>query len=466
MSDLVTPAGPAQGEPAPASGSTVALPSFGEAVRVWLRVGCLSFGGPAGQIALLHREVVDERAWIGERRFLHALNFCTLLPGPEAQQLATYLGWLMHGVKGGLAAGLLFVVPGALVMLALSVLYASFGEVPLVASLFFGLKCAVLVLVVEALLRVGRRALKGPAAWTLAGLAFVALFAVQVPFPFVVLAAGLVGALVPGAFAPAHHGEAGGDAPARLDAVLQADPARPGRLAAQARRAGLAALALWLLPVALLALAAPGTYADVALFFSTMAVVTLGGAYAVLAYVAQEAVGTYGWLSGPEMLTGLGLAETTPGPLILVLQFVGFLAGFRAPEGPSGIPGGVAASLLTLWVTFAPCFAFVFLGAPLVERLQANRALASALAAVTAAVVGVIANLALWFGLRVLFGELRPMGMGLVALELPVLASLDLRALLLAALAALCLFRLKLGVLPTLGASAAAGVALGYATTL
>ncbi len=443
--------------------SAAALPTFGEAVRVWLRIGLLSFGGPAGQIALMHREVVDERRWVGERRFLQALNFCTLLPGPEAQQLATYLGWLMHGVRGGLAAGLLFILPGAIVMLALSVLYATLGDVPLVAALFFGLKCAVLVLVVEALLRVGRRALKGQAAWVLAGAAFVALFVFALPFPFVVLAAGLVGFLAPNAFAPMKHGDAQGDAPALLDAVLLADPGRPARLAAKARWAGVVALALWLLPVALLALAAPGTYADVAWFFSKMAVVTVGGAYAVLAYVAQEAVETYGWLTGPEMLAGLGLAETTPGPLILVLQFVGFLAGHRAPEDLTGIPGGVAASLLTLWVTFAPCFAFVFLGAPLVERLQANRKLASALAAITAAVVGVIANLALWFGLRVLFGELREVELGPVALDVPVLASLDLRALALAALAAVCLLRLKLSVLPTLGIAAAAGLGLSLA---
>jgi chromate transporter len=450
--------------PAPDSPAPVApfLPPFGEALRVWGRIGLLSFGGPAGQIALMHREVVDERAWIGERRFLHALNFCTLLPGPEAQQLATYLGWLMHGVRGGIAAGLLFILPGALVMLALSLVYWTWGDVPLVAALFFGLKAAVLVLVVEALLRVGRRALKGPAAWALAGAAFLALFAFGLPFPLVVIAAALLGVLVPEAFAPMKHAAAQGDAPALLDAVLLADPGRPARLARGARRAGLAAVALWLAPVALLALLAPGTYAEVAALFSKMAVVTVGGAYAVLAYVAQEAVETHAWLSGEEMLTGLGLAETTPGPLILVLQFVGFLAGARAPEALTGALGGVAASVLVLWVTFAPCFAFVFLGAPLVERLQANRKLASALAAVTAAVVGVIANLALWFGLRVLFAELRPVAAGPLALELPLLASLDARALLLAALAALCLFRLRLGVLATLAIAAGAGVGLSY----
>lgn len=447
----------------PAAPAAVTLPSFADALRVWLRIGLLSFGGPAGQIALLHREVVDERCWIGERRFLHALNFCTLLPGPEAQQLATYLGWLMHGVRGGLAAGLLFVLPGAAVMLALSLLYATVGDVPLIAALFFGLKCAVLVLVVDALLRIGRRALKGRAAWVLAAVAFTALFLFGVPFPFVVLAAGVVGYLAPGAFAHGGHGAAKGDVPALIDAVLAADPGRPARLAAGARRAGLAALVLWLLPVAVLAGAAPGTYADVALFFSKMAVVTVGGAYAVLAYVAQDAVQSQGWLSAPEMLAGLGLAETTPGPLILVLQFVGFLAGYRAPGMLTGVPGGVAASVLTLWVTFAPCFAFVFLGAPLVERLQANRALSGALAAITAAVVGVVANLALWFALRVLFRELRPVSLGPLAVELPVPASLDLVALALAALAAVCLFRLKLGVVRVLGVTAAAGVALHFA---
>jgi chromate transporter len=379
------------------------MPTFAAALRVWLRIGLLSFGGPAGQIAMLHREVVEERRWIGERRFLHALNFCTLLPGPEAQQLATYLGWLMHGVRGGLAAGGLFVLPGALVMLGLSLIYATLGDVPLVAALFFGLKCAVLVLVIEALLRIARRALKGPAAWALAAAAFLALFLFGVPFPIVVIAAGLVGFVAPDAFARGGHAATEGAAPALIDAILAVDPGRPDRLAVRARRAGIVALLLWLAPVALLAGVVGGTFADIAWFFSKMAVVTIGGAYAVLAYVAQDAVQAYHWLSPPEMLAGLGLAETTPGPLILVLQFVGFLAGYRAPGAVTGVPGGIVASALTLWVTFVPCFAFVFLGAPLVERLQANKALSGVLAAITAAVVGVIANLALWFGLRVLF---------------------------------------------------------------
>ncbi len=437
------------------------MPTFSQALLVWLRIGLLSFGGPAGQIALLHREVVERRRWVGERRFLHALNFCTLLPGPEAQQLATYLGWLMHGVRGGLAAGLLFVAPGAMLMLGLSLLYATLGEVPLVTALFFGLKCAVLVLVVEALLRIGRRALKGRAAWGLAGLAFLALFLFGLPFPLVVLAAGLVGYVVPETFARGGHKSDAADVPAAIDAMLAADPERPARMAAGARRAGLVAVAAWLAPVVALALG--GTYADIAWFFSKMAVVTVGGAYAVLAYVAQDAVQTYHWLSPPEMLAGLGLAETTPGPLILVLQFVGFLAGFRAPGSLGGIAGGIVGSALTLWVTFAPCFAFVFLGAPLIERLQANRALSGALAAITAAVVGVIANLALWFGLRVLFRELAAARIGPVAVELPVWASLDATALGLAGVAAVCLFGARLGVARTLLATAGAGLALSLA---
>ena len=438
------------------------LPSLGEAVRVWFRIGCLSFGGPAGQIALLHREVVDNRNWISDRRFLHALNFCTLLPGPEAQQLATYLGWLLHGAKGGFAAGLLFIVPGALVMLVLSVVYATLGDVPLIAAVFFGLKSAVLVLVLEALLRVGRRALKGRAAWSLAGVAFVALFFLAVPFPVVVLSAGLVGYLAPGAFTGAGHGRAKDGPAAAIDAALEADPTRAARFTASGRRAGLVALVAWVLPVVVL-VRAGGVFGDIAWFFSKMAVVTFGGAYAVLAYVAQEAVQGYAWVSAPEMLTGLGLAETTPGPLILVLQFVGFLAGFRAPGGLAGLPGGVAASVLTLWVTFAPCFVFVFFGAPMIERLQNNVALSGAMAAITAAVVGVIGNLAVWFALHTLFGRTVPIHAGPLLFDAPVLASIDGWGLLLAVGAGVALLRFKVGVLPTLAGCAAASVVLHLA---
>ncbi|MBW8268034.1 chromate efflux transporter [Caldovatus aquaticus] len=437
-----------------------AFPSFAQALRVWLRIGLLSFGGPAAQIAVMHREVVDERHWVSDARFLHALNFCMLLPGPEATQLATYLGWLLHGVKGGVAAGVLFVLPGAAVMMALSAIYALYGEVPLIAALFFGLKCAVLVLVVEALLRVARRALRTPPAWLLAAAAFLALFAFSVPFPVVVLAAAAIGYAVPRHFRAAGHGAAADGPPALLDAALAADPGRVARMTAAARRAGFAALALWLAPVAALMAAGAGAFADIAWFFSKMAVVTVGGAYAVLAYVAQEAVEGYGWLDAGQMLAGLGLAETTPGPLILVLQFVGFLAAFR----DGGLWGGVLGAIVTLWATFAPCFAWIFLGAPFVERLHAHRALTGALAAVTAAVVGVILNLAVWFGLRVLFGAVRTVAIGPLALDLPVPGSLDPPALALAALAAACLFWWNLGLVRTLGVTALAGFAFRLAT--
>jgi chromate transporter len=437
------------------------MPSFRETLVVWFRVGCLSFGGPAGQIALLHREVVDQRNWISDRRFLHALNFCNLLPGPEAQQLAIYLGWLMHGPAGGFAAGLLFIIPGALVMLALSVIYATLGNVPLIASLFFGLKSAVLLLVIEAVLRIARRALKGRLAWALAVAAFVALFFFAVPFPVVVLAAGLLGFLAPKYFAAGTHGRVKEGPPALLDAILDADPSRAARFARGARAAGMVTCLLWLLPVAFL-LPGGGVYADVAWFFSKMAVVTFGGAYAVLAYVAQEAVQRYHWLSAPEMLTGLGLAETTPGPLILVLQFVGFLAGYRAPGALTGLTGGVIAAVLTVWVTFAPCFTFVFLGAPLIERAQNNRTLSGALSAVTACIVGVVANLAVWFGLHVLFTQTIPVHAGMLAFDAPVFSSIDPWALVLAVIAGIALFWMKLGVMPTLAICSGISLALHF----
>jgi chromate transporter len=442
------------------------LPTFAAAFKVWLRIGLLSFGGPAGQIALLHREVVDQRNWIGERRFLHALSFCNILPGPEAQQLATYLGWMMHGVKGGVAAGVIFVLPGAVVMLALSLIYALAGQVPVIDALFFGLKSAVLVLVVEALLRIGRRALKGRVAWVLAGAAFVALFFLKLPFPAVVLAAGAIGWFFPSHFSHGGHGQAKHDRPALIDAVLDADPGRPARFAASARRAGLVALVLWLVPVVLLLGLIGGTYADIALFFSKMAVVTLGGAYAVLAYVAQDAVESYHWLSAPEMLAGLGLAETTPGPLILVLQFVGFLAGFRSPGALHGVAGGIVGSVLTLWCTFVPCFVFVFLGAPIIEKLASNVSLSGALAAITASVVGVVGNLAVWFALQVIFREHKAVRLAFASMDVPIPASIDLAALALAVLAALCLFQFKLGVLRTLGITAVAGLVLRFAANL
>ncbi len=431
------------------------LPTRAEAFRVWARIGMLSFGGPAGQIALMHKEIVEQRGWVSERRFLQALSFCHVLPGPEAQQLATYLGWLMHGAAGGAVAGTLFVLPGAVVMLGLSLLYALLGGVPAVDGLFFGLKCAVLALVVEALLRIAKRALKTNAARGLAVFAFFALYFFHVPFPLMVLVAGLLGAAQPALFGGAKHGGKTESDVGLVDAVLAADPALPQRLAASARRAGFIALALWLIPLAALLLWRPAPYADVAWFFSKMAVVTIGGAYAVLGYVAQDAVQIYHWVTPHEMLAGLGLAETTPGPLILVLQFVGFMAGFRA----HGIGGGVAASVLTLWVTFLPCFVFVFLGAPLIEKLAANKALSGALAAITAAVVGVVGQLAVWFALHVLFAQVVGHAVGPITVDVPVLASLDWAAALIAAAAAFAVFRLHWKVLQILPLAAFAGLA-------
>jgi chromate transporter len=449
-------------EPAPA------MPTLGEATRVWARIGLLSFGGPAGQIALMHRELVEERRWIGEQRFLHALNYCMLLPGPEAQQLAVYIGWLMHRTAGGLIAGLLFIVPGALVMLGLSMLYVLYRQVPLVEGLFFGVKAAVLAVVIEAGLRISRRALKNRAMLALAIAAFVALFLFRTPFPLVILAAALIGwaghRLRPDLFAgAAGHGAAGPDVTGLVDRMFERGAMEHVRPSAAGTLRTLALwLPLWLGPVAVLWLATGGgsAWTQLGTFFSTMAVVTFGGAYAVLAYVAQAAVEHYHWLVAGEMVDGLGLAETTPGPLILVLQFVGFLAGFRAPGVLPPLLAGTFGAALTLWVTFAPCFLWIFLGAPYVEALRGNRALSSALGAITAAVVGVIANLALWFGLHVLFREVRAVAMLGLSPDLPVLASLDWRAALLSVAAMLALLRFKIGMIPTLAACAVAGVAL------
>ncbi len=442
------------------TGHPMARPSLAAATAVWGRIGLLSFGGPAGQIALMHRMLVEERRWISEPRFLHALNFCMLLPGPEAQQLATYVGWLLHGVRGGLIAGLLFVLPGAVAMLALSVAYALYGETPLVAGLFFGLKAAVLAIVVQAVVRIAGRALKTGPAKLLAAAAFVAIFALHVPFPLIVLAAGVIGYLATRAGSDAFRaGAPHGGATAAADLHINDPPPSAWR-----RTVATAAvwLALWLAPTALLfALAGPDdVFSRIGAFFSVMAVVTFGGAYAVLAYVAQAAVSTYGWLAPGEMLDGLGLAETTPGPLILVLQFVGFLAAFRDPGGLAPLAAGVAGAGLTLWVTFVPSFLWIFVGAPYVERVRGNAALSGALAAVTAAVVGVILNLAVWFGLHVVFRTVERVAVGPLTLDLPVLGSLDPAALALSLAAAVAIFRFRLGLVPVLAGSALAGLAL------
>ncbi|WP_134724956.1 chromate efflux transporter [Paracoccus luteus] len=424
-----------------------AHPTLRQAVPVWGRIAALSFGGPAGQIAVMHRILVEERRWLGDDRFLHALNFCMLLPGPEAMQLATYVGWLMHGVRGALVAGGLFVLPGALSILALSIVYALWGGVGIVAGLFFGLKAAVLAIVVQAVVRIGRRALKTPALRAIAAASFLAIAALGVPFPVIVAAAALVGWLGQRARVPGLTGTDGGHGPAGShvpDAGTVLGTAPPPATAG-ALRAGGVALALWLAPVAALWLAMPDSvFSHIALFFSQLAVVTFGGAYAVLAYVAQEAVTRFGWLAPGEMLDGLGLAETTPGPLIMVVQFVGFLAAFREA---GGIGAGIAGAALTTWVTFAPCFAWIFLGAPFIERLRRNRALAAALSAVTAAVVGVILNLAVWFGWHFVV----PGGV------------LDAWAAALSALALALVFGLRWGVVPVMGCCALTGLALRLA---
>lgn len=432
-------------------------PSFWEAARVWARIGALSFGGPAGQIALMHKELVEERGWIGERRFLHALNYCMLLPGPEAQQLATYIGWLTHRTAGGLLAGLLFIVPGALVMLGLSIAYVLLGTTPVAQGLFLGVKSAVLAIVIEAVLRVGRRALKGPPALALALAAFLALYVLDAPFPLVVLGAGLIGWLAPKVFAPAADAAPEPDA---LDHILaDADHVRPSW--GRALRVLAIWLPIWLAPAlgAFLLLGEGSFWTRLTGFFSTMGIVTFGGAYAVLSYVAQTVVEGFGWLAPGEMADGLGLAETTPGPLILVLQFVGFLAAYRQASGLDPLLAGTLGALATTWVVFAPSFLWIFLGAPYVEALRGHRAASAALAAVTAAVVGVIANLALWFGLHLLFSQTAALWPG--GPDVPVLASFDWRPALLAAAAAVAMLRFKLGLIPVLIACALAGLALG-----
>jgi len=409
----------------------------------------MSFGGPAGQIALMHRIIVDEKRWLSEARFLHALNYCMLLPGPEAQQLATYVGWLLHGVRGGIVAGVLFILPGAAAILALSWLYVLLGDVSVVEGLFFGLKAAVMAIVLQAMIRIAGRALQGSLHVLLALGGFVALFAFGLPFPLVVLGAGLIGYLMSRWFAPASGNSP--DTPVDEPVVV-----RPGT-----RWAALTCLLLWGLTVALLfaLLGGDNVFTQIATFFSTMAVVTFGGAYAVLAYVAQQAVEQYQWLQPGEMLDGLGLAETTPGPLILVTQFVGFLGALRQSGMDTPLLGATLGALLTTWVTFLPCFVWIFAGAPYIEKLRRHRALSAALAAITATVVGVIANLALWFAINTLFRQTRQVtGYGF-DLNLPILTSIDPAMLALVCTALVLVFVLRLPLLVVLAVSAGLGIA-------
>jgi chromate transporter len=440
------------------AGLAPAHPSFAEATKVWAKIGLLSFGGPAGQIALMHRELVEERRWISESRFLHALNYCMLLPGPEAQQLATYIGWLLHGTRGGVVAGTLFVIPGFFVILGLSSAYALFQETGWLASLFFGLKAAVLAIVIDALIRLSRRALKTGFDRLLALLAFLALFVFALPFPLVVIAAGIIG-YIAARHAPSRRAANRAAKAPDLPSVIGADfpDARPswGRAAAVVAVWG----GLWLAPFLLIWVAMPGAnvYTDIGVFFSQMAVVTFGGAYAVLSYVAQQAVETYHWLQPGEMLDGLALAETTPGPLVLVLTYVGFMGAYRAPIGVDALTSGLLGATLATWVTFVPCFLWIFLGAPYVERLRANVALSGALSAISAAVAGVILNLAVWFGLHVLFHRVERLETGPLSLPLPAPATLDPVALFLTVVAAASLLWWKRGIFQTLAICAAAG---------
>ncbi|MEM8838089.1 MAG: chromate efflux transporter [Pseudomonadota bacterium] len=416
--------------------------SLGDLWQAFGRIGLLSFGGPAAQIALMHKVLVDEKKWLSEKQYLNALSFCMLLPGPEAMQLATYAGWRLQGVAGGLIAGLLFVLPGAFFVLCLATIYAYFGNVPLVEALFIGVKAAVVAIVIEALMKVAKRALIETQHWILAGLAFVGIFFLSVPFPLLILAAALYGAFFGG------KGVSGTD----TEVVVRqswSDTARTVTLW----------LFIWLAPLALLWATAPeGIMVDIGFFFSKLAVVTFGGAYAVLAYMAQDVVNHYGWLDAGEMMDGLGLAETTPGPLILVTEFVGFLAGFKA----YGFAAGVAAALITLWVTFAPCFLWIFAGAPYIEWISAQPRLRGALTAITAAVVGVILNLSLWFALHVFFERVTREEMGPFLLWLPDLSTLSLAPVLLAILCGILLLRLKWQIAPILGVSAALALVLSF----
>jgi chromate transporter len=424
-------------------------PTFSEALKVWLKIGCLSFGGPTGQIAMMHRVLVDEKKWIDEPRFLHGLNFCMLLPGPEAQQLATYIGWLLHGVRGGLAAGILFVLPGALVMLGLSLLYAYGRGVPLIDGALFGIKAAVLVIVVEALIRIGRRALKTSALVGLAAAAFVGIFFLALPFPLILIGAAAIGFLV-------------AQASPNLLALKPTGTAVAPVAGAWRQTAAAAAIGLvaWWAPVAAAAFALGSGHVltTVGVFFSKLAVVTFGGAYAVLAYMAQAAVETYGWMTPEQMVDGLGLAETTPGPLILVTQFVGFLAAFGNPAPFTPLAAGLIAAALTLWVTFVPSMMWIFVGAPYIERLRANQRLSGALAAITAAVVGVVLNLSVWFALHVLFGQVTEQHAGPFRWYAFDPLALDGAVTVLAAVAAVLAFVLHRGLIELVAVMAALGI--------
>jgi chromate transporter len=448
--------------------STTHSISFREAFWVWVRVAIYSFGGPAGQMAVMHKILVEEKKWVDESRFLHALNYTMLLPGPEAQQLATYIGWLLHKVPGGLVAGTLFVLPGFSAILVLSILYAQFQEVTIVQALFYGLKPAVLAIVVEAVIRIGRRALRNVIMIGLAAAAFVAIFFFDVAFPLIIIAAGLIGYLG-GRYWPekfhvirshklANQLDGTREQSAVADTAVSAPHTQPSTR--RAIKVLVVCLTLWFVPLLILALwlGPDNVFTQIGLFFSQAAVVTFGGAYAVLAYIAQEAVGTYGWLQPGEMLDGLGMAETTPGPLVQVVQFVGFMGAYRHPGPLSPLWAGVLGSILTTWVTFVPCFLWIFLGAPYIEYLRGRKALSTALSGITAAVVGVILNLAAWFAVQTLFGQVDERYWGPLRLYVPHWATIDWAALFIALAAFVALFRFKTGMMLTLAGAVGLGL--------
>jgi chromate transporter len=445
------------------------FPSLSDATRTWAKIAVLSFGGPAGQIAVMHRILVDEKKWVSEERFLHALNFCMLLPGPEAQQLVTYIGWLLHGLRGGLIAGTLFILPGAVSILILSLIYALYEQSVFVQALFFGLKPAVLAIVIEAVLRIGKRVLKNPAMYVVAACSFVGIFFFGVPFPVIVLVAGLVG-YFGGRVAPqrflvlkGHGGTTGSED----ISGLQLAPVAPSW--GRSMRVSAVCLTLWFAPLIglYLWLGPQSVYLDQGLFFSKAAMVTFGGAYSVLAYVAQQAVERFHWLQPNEMLNGLGMAETTPGPLIMVVQFVAFMGAFRHPEPLSPVAAGILGSAITTWVTFVPCFYWIFLGAPYIERLRGNKQLTAALSTITAAVVGVVLNLAVWFAIHTLFGKVDTLQVGpgqILTLTVPVWSTIDWGATYIATLAMLLTFRWERGMVTTLAACVVMGIAWWLAT--
>lgn len=413
-------------------------PTLNELFAVFLKIGLLSFGGPAAQIALMHKMITEEKKWLDEKQFLNALSFCMLLPGPEAMQLATYVGWRLKGLVGGLIGGLLFVIPGAIVILILATIYAYWGDVPLVSALFLGIKATVLIVVIEALLRVSKRALKSPIYWWSALVSFIGIFFFDLSYPLIVLAAAILGFFL-------------NSAPSEQ----QTNVITVSFLSSL--KSLFIWLAIWILPILLLVqFSEIPILTDISLFFSKLAVVTFGGAYAVLAYMGQDVVSQYGWLSAGEMMDGLGLAETTPGPLILVTEFVGFLAAFR--EG--GVWLGVAGAIVTLWVTFVPCFLWIFIGAPYIDWICAQPRLNGALSAITAAVVGVILNLSIWFGLHVLFSEVSVLQYGLLKFSMPDILTLDWRVTILVVISGLMLLKYHINIVTVLVISAILGVLL------